>query len=337
MSESDPLLRASYDFCRWLCRSSGSNFYMAFRLLPRKKRCAMDALYAFMRQTDDLADGPLQPNMRQEALVVWRKKLQSSLSSQGNAELTKKAFCVWNIHQRAFQSLSLAERLKDTSSPFLNSPELTFMLFGDLLLPALADTVARFNIPPEHLFAVIDGVEMDLAPKQYETFEELEAYCQRVASAVGLACIHIWGFHGKEAIEHAGATGIALQLTNILRDVQEDAHAGRLYLPLADLRQCGCSLDPQQWNADDPNVLRLMIMEIERAEQFYRDGARLMDFLEPDGRRIFGLILSTYHELLKTIERHPQQTLRQRVRLGTLKRLQLAARWTLFPSLRIVF
>ena len=113
---------------------------------------------------------------------------------------------------------------------------------------------------------MIDGVEMDLTPRRYETFDELERYCERVASAVGLACIHIWGFRGPEAFEPARQAGVALQLTNILRDLKEDAAAGRVYLPLADLRRCGYSVDELLAGVANDAFLRLMRFEIERAE-----------------------------------------------------------------------
>ena len=101
------------------------------------------------------------------------------------------------------------------------------------------DTVARYRIPIEYLTAVIDGVEMDLAGQRYETFEELEQYCERVASVVGLACIHIWGFRDERALEPARRCGVAFQLTNILRDLKEDAGRGRVYLPGEDLQRFG--------------------------------------------------------------------------------------------------
>ena len=111
----------------------------------------------------------------------------------------------------------------------------SFLLPPFPLLPALAAAVREFHIPPEHLLAVLDGVQMDLDGRRYETFDELADYCDRVASAVGLACIYIWGFRGPEALEPARQCGRAFQLTNILRDLKEDAAAGRVYLPAEDL------------------------------------------------------------------------------------------------------
>ncbi len=176
---------------------------------------------------------------------------------------------------------------------------------------------------------MIDGVEMDLTPRRYETFDELERYCERVASAVGLACIHIWGFRGPEAFEPARQAGVALQLTNILRDLKEDAAAGRVYLPLADLRQCGYAEKDLLAGTANERFFDLMRLEIERAKQFYRGAAGLRDWLEPDGRRIFGLMTATYRRLLQQIERRPADVLRRRVRLGSMTKLRLFARWML--------
>jgi phytoene synthase len=288
----------------------------------------MDALYAFMRHTDDLADSPMQSGMRQDAIMFWRKKLPEALSG-GRHELSDAAFRVWNSRQ----STSIPP---DPGDP-MQSPVIHHLLFDDLLLPALADTVARFKIPHEHLFAVIDGVEMDLAPRRYETFDELQVYCERVASAVGLACIYVWGFRDDAALPHARSAGIALQLTNILRDIQEDSQGGRLYLPLGDLRQCGYSPDESFSFSADERFHKLIAMEVERAEAFYRDGAELMEWLDPAGRRIFGLMVTTYHELLRKIAREPKLVLQGRVRLGRLRRLRLAMRWMFLPARRIGF
>ena len=114
---------------------------------------------------------------------------------------------------------------------------------GQTILPAVAQTVRDFHIPIETLLAVLDGVEMDLQPRVYGTFDELAVYCERVASAVGLACMHIWGFDGAAALPAGRSAGLALQLTNILRDLSEDARQGRVYLPQADLAACGYTVE----------------------------------------------------------------------------------------------
>jgi 15-cis-phytoene synthase len=281
-------LEASYRVCRQISRRAGSTFWAGFLLLPKPKRRAMEALYAFMRHTDDLADAPTPPDVRRAALAQWRLAVEQAL--QGN--------------------------LPPSAFPLPPSP-----------LLALADSVRCFQIPAEHLWAVIEGVEMDLVPRRYETFDELERYCEHVASAVGLACIYIWGFRGSEAFESARQAGVALQLTNILRDLREDAAAGRVYLPQADLRQCGYGEEQLVAGVANDAFLRLMRLEVERAERFYRGGRRLAPWLMPDGRRIFGLMTDSYQRLLRRIARHPADVFRRRVRLGRLTRLGMFMRW----------
>ncbi len=293
----DSLISTSYRECRRMARRAGSNFYASFLLLPKQQRRALEALYAFMRHTDDLADATDAPARRREELAAWRTALEMAVCPAGD-----------------FASTALPPASPITS-----------------ILPALVDAIERFHIPVEHLRAVIDGVEMDLDRRRFETFDELRTYCERVASAVGLACIHIWGFRGHEALEPARQAGIAMQLTNILRDLKEDAAAGRIYLPLADLRTCDYSVDDLTAGVVDQRFHRLMAMEVERAEQFYRQGSELMPLLEPAGRRVFGLMMATYRSLLKRIACHPSDVFQRRVRLSRFTRLRLAARWLLWP------
>jgi phytoene synthase len=308
MSQSDEAIDASYGFCRRTTRRAHSNFSLCFLLLRRAKRRAMDALYSFMRHTDDLADNRQPVALRREALAKWRKSLQAALS--GGADLAT------------------------TGQPDQDRGQYPADQPGKLLLPALADTVRRFQIPPEHLFAVIEGAEMDLDRRTYETFDDLAQYCRRVASAVGLACIHVWGFRGPDAFEPARKCGLAFQITNILRDLREDAEVGRVYLPMEDLRRCHYSVDDLAASVADQRFDRLMEFQIDRARRLYHEGAELFDLLEPDGRRIFGLMTSIYHRLLREIQRRPGDVFRRRVQLPRWRRLALAARWAVLPARR---
>lgn len=201
--------------------------------------------------------------------------------------------------------------------------------FEDELFPALADTIKTHCIPPEYLRAVVEGVEMDLEPVCYETFAQLEQYCHHVASAVGLACIHIWGFSGPDAFEPARACGVAFQLTNILRDLKQDALQDRVYLPREDLRRFNYSLDDLKQGVRDQRFQGLMQFEIARAEKFYHEASRLEQYLSADGRRIFRVMLSTYSELLTEIKRREGDVFASRIRLGLWKKLRIAAAGTL--------
>ena len=299
------VVEASYARCRDMARRSGSNFYLSFLGLPRAKRRAMDALYAFMRQTDDLADDPQPLEVRRRALLEWRATLQRAL--QGQFDLPDQQ-----------QTSDQPGRRPDNRC-------------GRDLLPAMADVVEQFGVPAEHLCAVIDGVEMDLDRQRYETFDELQGYCEHVASAVGLACIHIWGYHGQQALEPARKCGIALQLTNILRDLREDAQRDRVYLPLEELRQFGYSVGQLKRGEENEEFGRLMEFQIDRAERFYREGAELIEWLERAPRRTFGMMMAIYRALLEKIKRRPADVLHRRIRLSRPEKLRIAARWTLLP------
>jgi phytoene synthase len=273
-------LSASYAYCRRLARRSASSFYYSFWLLPRSQRTAMYALYAYLRQTDDLGDSTAPLDARRASLVRWRESLRRSLAGR----------------------------------------------YDDALWPALADAVERFAVPPQLLFDAIDGVEMDLDQSRYQTFAELEGYCYRVASVVGLACIHIWGYRDAGALEPARQCGLAFQLTNILRDLKEDADRDRVYLPQEDLDRFGYSVEDLKRGVRDERFRSLMRFQIERAEDHYRRAAHLDEWLEPTGRRIFAAMLATYAALLAEIKRRDGDVLSTPVRLAWWRKLRIAGR-----------
>ncbi len=204
------------------------------------------------------------------------------------------------------------------------------------ILPALADTVQRFSIPHQYLFAAIDGSEMDLSRQRYATFDELSEYCYRVASAVGLACLRIWGYRGDDPSAAAHACGLAFQLTNVLRDLREDHERGRIYLPQEDLEHFGYSeRDLARAVANGP-FRRLMEFEIQRAERYYRQATQLAGGLQADGRRIFVMMIRVYYRLLKTIQMQPDRVLSEHIRLGRWQPLAIMARTLLRPSAKVV-
>lgn len=276
-------LASSYETCRRVARRSAKNFYYSFLVLPREKRRAMCALYAFSRQTDDLGDNPQPVDVRRAALAAWRRSLDRAIS--GTFDLP--------------------------------------------IFPALADTVARYRLPPRYLHELIDGVEMDLDRNRYETFEELSGYCYKVASVVGLCCIHIWGFSDERAFEPAIRCGVAMQLTNILRDLKEDAARGRVYLPQEDLERFGYSADDLRRGVVDRRLRELMRFEVSRAEGLYAEAAELEHWLSPDGRAVFGAMTHIYRGLLDEIKRADGDVFGRRIRLTTWRKLRIAGRWLL--------
>jgi phytoene synthase len=259
--------------CNQITSDSNSSFPVAFRLLPPHKRRAMNALYAFMRVTDDLADEPAELPRKRDRLAAWRGGLRAALGGT----------------------------------------------FTHPVHPALADTVSRFDIPAQYLFDVIDGVETDLEPVRFATFADLYPYCYRVASAVGLACVRVWGLRPgatfAESDAPAEAAGIAFQLTNVLRDLGEDLARGRVYLPADELAHYGCP--PGAWQ--DPKAgaafRELLRFQADRARDFYRKAEPLAGLLSAEGRGIFRVMGGTYRRLLEEVARAGAGVLARRVRV----------------------
>src|SRR5579875_3336961 len=198
-------------------------------------------------------------------------------------------------------------------------------VYAHPLHPAFHHTVKHYGIPRRCLDDVLDGVGMDLDTDRYDTFADLYRYCYRVASAVGLACIHIWGFRDARAPFYAEAAGIALQLTNILRDLAEDAARGRVYLPQEDLQRFGYSVADLEQGCWDERFRALMRFQVERARSYYEAAAPLAQLLGPTGRAVFLVMLRTYRGLLEAIVQRDYDVFRGRVRLSRWRKLWLAA------------
>lgn len=196
--------------------------------------------------------------------------------------------------------------------------------YSHRLHAALHDTVRTFAVPSAYLEAVLDGVEMDLRPCVYKTFAELYTYCYRVASAVGLCCIHVWGFSDERAKIHAESAGIAFQLTNICRDLAEDAARGRVYLPQDDLERFEYSPDQLMRGERNEQFLALMHFETGRARQYYVEALPLHGMLSREGRAVFGVMWKTYRGLLEAIVRRDFDVFSGRVSLSRWHKLRLA-------------
>jgi len=240
--------REAYDLCEAITRTQAANFYYGIRLLPRERRRAMCAAYAFARRVDDIGDGGLDPG----------EKLRLLDEAAG----------------------ALAELERDGSSAAGSA---------DPVIVALADAHARFSLPDGALGELIEGVRMDVNGVSYERFEDLVVYCRRVAGAIGRVCLAIFGTRqSREDGASAGATrerasaladdlGVALQLTNILRDVDEDAGIGRLYLPLEGLLHAGItSTDPQKV-ISDPALPKVCAPLAARARAHFAKADEVMD------------------------------------------------------------
>jgi len=173
----------------------------------------------------------------------------------------------------------------------------------DPVIRSLVDTVRRFAVPPDEIRAILAGVRMDLDGGVSETFADLETYCRRVAGAVGVAAIHVWGFTSPQAPAAALDCGLAFQLTNILRDIVEDLARGRIYLPAEDFRACGCDIDDLRASRIGPEFARLAALETARAAAAFDRAAELDRMLTTDGRIAFRAMFGVYHALFQAVRR----------------------------------
>ncbi len=288
LSENGTDLESSYEYCRRVARNAASNFYYAFYMLPRPKRDALCAIYAFMRLVDDASDAPVsaaaatdENALRRAALSRWRVLLDKSVAG-------------------------------DT--------------LGHAILPAFADAVKRYRIASRYFHDLISGAEMDLVETNYATFEALQEYCYRVAGTVGLTCVHVFGFEDPHVLELAQHLGIAFQLTNILRDVSSDLAVRRVYIPAEDLSRFGCSVAELERGVVTPAVRELLRFEAERAWKFYREGARLVSKVHADSRAALWALVRIYSSLLARIEERDFDVFSARVRLNTAEKARILLR-----------
>ncbi|MEP7001321.1 MAG: phytoene/squalene synthase family protein, partial [bacterium] len=251
--------------CRRIVRTHARTFWLASRFLPSDKRRAAFALYAFCRVADDLVDDH-QPRPSPDVAVLLR---------------------------------SYRQRLDDALAGQPTGP-----VFRELLLAA-----RRYHVPTAVLYELLDGVARDCAPARYATWDDLSHYCEGVASSVGEMCAHVFGVNGDEAararaLRHARTLGVAMQLTNILRDVGEDARSGRCYLPDSDLAQFGLNRADVLSSrlGTDARWKSLVQFEIERARALYAQALPGIALLSPDARRCATACAMGYAAILGAIE-----------------------------------
>jgi phytoene synthase len=288
-----PQLVMAYSVCKGITRTAAKNFYYAFMVLPRKKREALCAVYAFMRRCDDITDD---------------------------------------------ESLSLPERLRklDTWLDGLHAAQ-QGQPTDDPILLALTDAQRHFGIPAGLLDELAHGTAMDVedstgtehAPTtpglvvQYRTFEDLRIYCYRVASVVGLVCIHIFGYRDPAAEALAERCGLAFQLTNIIRDVKEDAGMGRIYLPEEDLARFGLSAQEILGTPDVARFRPVLALEADRAREFYTAGDDLLAYISEDSQPALWVLVSIYRRLLEKIAEKQYDVFTAKVSLSTSEKLRI--------------
>jgi squalene synthase HpnC/squalene synthase HpnD len=273
-------VRAAYAECNRIARAAHSSFYLAFYGLPKPKRNALCALYAFMRLIDDVSDEPGDLESKRRGLARWRARLDEAVA--GN-------------------------------------------FTGHAILPALADTISRFQIPTRYFHDLILGAEMDLTIASYPTFDRLSEYCYRVAGTVGLTCLHVFGFRNPRAPDLAERLGLAFQLTNIIRDVRDDLEMNRVYIPQEDLDRFGLKPDDLR-GPHTPKLEDLLRFEADRAWRLYEEGATLIDEIDGDSRATLMALVRTYSTLLARIEDRGFDVFSSRVSLSSAEKVQFLLR-----------
>ena len=309
-------LEVAYARCARTTRHASSNFFYAFMLLPATRRRALYAVYAFCRFIDDIADeadGKVDPA---DLLNRWRTELDNVYA--GNVA---GGGGVCDARPKSGGGGVCDARPKSGGGGVCDArPKLRPVSL------ALADSVQRFSIPQQYFVEVIDGVEMDLTRRRYATFDDLRRYCYRVASAVGLICIEIFGYQNSATKLYAERLGIAFQLTNIIRDVKEDAARNRIYLPLEDLQRFGVTEDEILKSAYTPGFNRLMEFEAARARDFYREADAALAsedrpaMLAAEGMRLI------YSALLERIERSGYRVFDGRLSVSAPRKIYLVGR-----------
>ena len=275
-------LEHAYRECEQITRREAANFYYGIRLLPRFKRQAMCANYAFARRVDDIGDdGALDRAEQIERLAQERAGLAAIATGSVAA--------------------------------------------GDPVITALAHASQHYRLPLDALEVLVEGVELDVLGAEYESFDELVRYCRCVAGSVGRLCLAIFtdGRASEEAYRLADDLGVAMQLTNILRDIVEDQERGRVYIPAEDRERFGC---PDLATAGAPEVEALIRFEAERAAQWFDHGMRLVDLLDVRSASCVQAMTGIYRRILDRILEDPMQVMRGRISLSPLEKTWVAAR-----------
>ena len=285
-----PQLVMAYSVCKGITRAAAKNFYYAFLVLPRRKREALCAVYAFMRRCDDITDDPkISPAERRQQLDTWLDALHRA--QQGNPT-------------------------------------------DDAILLALTDAQRRYAIPAGLLDELAHGTAMDVKDAEasmqteagvihYKTFEDLRLYCYRVASVVGLVCIHIFGYRDPAAEPLAERCGLAFQLTNIIRDVKEDAAMGRIYLPEEDLAKFDLSASELLATPDPARFRPLLALEADRAREFYASGEALIPYISEDSQPALWVLITIYRAVLERIAEKQYDVFAAKVALSTSEKLRI--------------
>lgn len=308
------LLASSQAYCRKIVESSGSNFRASFSFLKPDAQRSLHTLYAFARLVDDVADE--------------KKSSSPSITGAGRA-LHEWLQAVCQPASEGQGIPDLMDRVNESSVP-ASIPDTEAQSFLRIT-PALWELTNRFAVS-EYLEAIICGTEFDLNPaSRIVDTEDLDRYCDWVASSVGLACLHIWKANTPQNTDYAVQCGRAFQLTNILRDVAEDAARGRIYLPDHDREEFGCSESSWLARKPDGDWRGLMLRYISRAFDHYEASYRLIQFLPFEAGRMFSLMWHAYRTLLTEIRANLESVWKERVRLSYTQKTRLYLQHAITP------
>jgi 15-cis-phytoene synthase len=280
-------LEMAYSVCRSIARAAAKNFYYGFVVLPRRKRNALSAVYAFMRRCDDITDdNTLSPDDRRNKLAEWLDRVHRALAAHPTDDPVL---------------LALTDAQRTYQIPIGLLDQLAYGTAADL----------------DH-----GQTEASALAARYQTFEELRQYCYGVASVVGLVCIKIFGYRDPAAEPMAEQCGLAFQLTNIIRDVKEDVAMGRIYFPQEDLAQCSLSVaDLAAPQVDVVRIRPLLEMEADRAREFYRAGEELIPLVNEDSQPALWVLITIYRRLLEKIAAQQYDVFSERIRLTVPEKL----------------
>jgi phytoene synthase len=324
-------LAAAYGVCRSISRAAARNFYYSFLALPREKRNAMCAVYAFMRHADDISDTPGGTVAeKREKLAQWLQSLHRVMDGEPTDDPVLLAL---SDAQRQYDiPLDLLDQLvagtaMDLADEGANPRTTT--------IPAVSQGLDPDRGASQRLSLTAEGVAVSAQDPaavtvRYETFADLYRYCYHVASVVGLVCIRIFGYHDPAAEPLAEQCGVAFQLTNIIRDVREDAAMGRVYLPLEDLQRFGC--DPAELAGSSspaalaPRFHALLEFEAQRARDLYSSAESLLPLVDEDSRPALWVLMTVYRRLLEKIATRGYDVFSEKVRLTRLEKLRLLAK-----------
>jgi len=266
-------------YCQEKAAKSGSSFYYSFMFLPKHKREAITALYAFCREVDDVVDECTELKVAQVKLAWWKDEVRNLYLKKPIHPVTK----------------------------------------------ALEPVIHQFQLDEEHFHEIIDGMEMDLNFNRYEDFKQLQLYCYRVASVVGILSAQIFGFENRKTLKFAHDLGMAFQLTNIIRDVGEDARRNRIYIPLDELAKFNVTEDDILNSRESDAVKKLLEEQIERAEMYYDKALKELPTEDKKNQRVGLIMAAIYRTLLREIKIDgAEKVLNARISLGTLRKLWIA-------------